>query len=213
MFDIQSPFDILHAVSGKRATVRYPTRDQWEARMKAGRTRRKNIGRGKTVAIPTDPTVHDAKLFEAIKVSGDDLDPAEAHAIVNKLDYSMVQDEPERTGDQFTVRLKVLRANTEHVLRRPTQAELLSFNNGAAAMEITSFGTETRWSLLPAERLYDACFISCKGYVNGTIHPPANVPINHKYSVVLAMTEHFRKLEEDDVEPPEDEDLPEVTAH
>ena len=115
LFDSCGEFEISIR-GGKSVTLRYPTDDQmarYQARVKIVT---KRVGRDGTTTDIQGVEAAALELWEAIRVSGDDLDEFEAAYVVERLTTAEA-DEVEREGDDFRIHLDLIGGmRTSHLL-------------------------------------------------------------------------------------------------
>lgn len=176
----------------KTATVKYPSDEQWITRMKAQRTIIHDLGRGQSETQIPDTGEADFAMFDAVRVDkdGPTFDSAEAAAVMRRLSLADVG-EAVRDGNCFRLPLKVLGAETEHVLGMPSERQLLEYRRTAVRIIEGRHGkSEMRIDLAPAGHLYDELKQSSAGYVG-------EVPIIHKSAVVAELVQVLREIEEE----------------
>ncbi|HUS96798.1 MAG TPA: hypothetical protein VMX97_08680 [Hyphomicrobiaceae bacterium] len=194
MFDSNREIEIrLPAPDGiKTAIVRFPSDEQWSERMRVQRTVIRDLGRGQSETQILGAEEADLALFQAVRIDKDGpaFDAAEAAAVIRRLSRADTG-EPEREGNAYRIPLTVPGAETVHVLRMPSERQLLDYRRSAVRVIESRHGrSELRINLTPAAELYDALKQTVEGYTGA-------VPIIHKSAVINELLQELRTLEEE----------------
>lgn len=182
MFDASQEVDIRipTAEGTKHVKVRFPTDEEIERRQRLRKVFIKDLGRGQSeTSIPSDES--DLQLFQAIRLEGDDLDAHEASLVIQQLTMAEAFD-AQREGNAFRVSLRVPGTETEHLLKIPTQRQIMEFRRNSTRVINLPFGRkEIRINFGPARELYDSLNQERTGYADGS-----TIPLAHKVSAVQA---------------------------
>lgn len=179
----------------KVATLRFPTDQELCDRARKMKVIRKNLGRGKTQTDPGNALELQAALFDKLRLDkdGPTYDAADAASFVNKLDRCEIT-EVEREGNQFRVTMKVPNATVVHVLKMPTQQDVMDFGRNSLSAIDERRQTEIRLRLEPSGELWKKLFVAVEGYKgNGN-----GIPITHQDAAVSEVISQMQKLEEED---------------
>lgn len=190
LFDSCGEFEISIR-GGKSVTLRYPTDDQmarYQARVKIVT---KRVGRDGTTTDIQGVEAAALELWEAIRVSGDDLDEFEAAYVVERLTTAEA-DEVEREGDDFRIHLDLIGGmRTSHLLRAPKIAEERKHDRRAISVIRRGASTEIKTDIRAFGDFYGLLAKHAEGYVNGA------VPIGHKVAVVERLMREVRAAEQE----------------
>ncbi|MGQ9686624.1 MAG: hypothetical protein ACUVT2_10020 [Thiobacillaceae bacterium] len=179
MFDASKQF-VVKILSGeeKQATVRFPSDAEWCERAQRQRLVRRLLGRSKSQYEAVNSEAVEAELFARIRLNEDgaSFDEAEAAKVIARLERVSVV-AVERTGNRYRIELAVPGARTVHLLRIPSQKDVLEYSRASLHVTEGRRQQEIRVSLEPAGRLYDKLIESTTGYMGA-------VPIIHKSAAV-----------------------------
>lgn len=196
-FNREAHFDVK-IISGeeKVATLRFPTDQELCDRARKLKLVRRNLGRGKTQSEAGNGVELSADLFARIRVDKDGpvFDDSDAAAFIGRLDRCEVSD-VEREGNQFRVTMKVPGTTVEHVLKMPTQKDLIDFGRNSMTAIDDRRQSEIRLKLEPSGDLWGRMVVSVEGY-EGEGH--GAVPITHKDAALNEVIAQVQRLEEDD---------------
>lgn len=183
----------LQSAGRKACKVRFPTDTEWCARARKQRSIRRFLGRGKSQAQAVNTSGVDVDLFERIRSDkdGPDFTPAEAAAVLAKLERATVED-CEREGDHLRLTLRVPGAVTEHLVRTPTIDEMDAHEAASVSVVGERRQQEIRGFLEPSGELYDAIVKGVQGY-------DGRVPIVHKCAIVGEVLSQVAMAEEEAV--------------
>jgi len=195
MFDVSREFEIRIISGGdKTCRVRFPTDEEWIARAAKQRLVRRMLGRGKSsYDAPADDTANLELLQEIRKdADGEPFDEAEAANIIARLERVASLD-VERIADEYQIGLGVPGGATLHVLRIPSQKDVLEYSRASLHVTEARSRQEIRVSLQPAGKLYDKLAIRTEGYAG-------SVPIVHKAAAITELLAAIQGEEEDSLE-------------
>lgn len=196
-FDLSKHFNVpILSGTVKRCVVRFPADEEWCGRARRQRSIRRFLGRGKTETQDIESDAVNAELFARIRQDKDGpaFDDAEAAAVLAKLELARVE-ACDREGDTFRVVLKVPGADTEHVLRMPTQRERDEHEKASVRYIGERRAQEIRGFLEPSGALYDRIHVKHEGYAGA-------VSIVHKVAAVSEVLAQLAGLEEEAVPEP-----------
>jgi len=198
MFDPTKEF-LVKILSGteKACRVRYPTDEEWCARTRRQRAIRRLLGRGRSHYEVTGAEEADAELLAKIRLDkeGVELDAAEAAKVIERLARCQVVD-VERVGDRFRIALRVAGGRVVHVLKMPTQKEVLEYSRASVRAVEGRREQELRLALEPAAELWAKVCVAVEGYAGAEA-----VPIVHKDGAVVELLAQLEALgEEEDPE-------------
>ncbi len=180
-FDSTQLIDIkrISADGDGTITVAFPDDKQVERRQRARKMFIKDLGRGVTdTEVQTNEDV-DLQILNEIKREGPDVDGAEAGAILDRITEVDVIDVV-REGPAFRVSLKVPGIVTEHLVRIPTQRQIMEQRrNGTKVLSLPFGRKEVRINFGPSAELYDALCNERTGYAAGS-----SIPLGHKVAAV-----------------------------
>ncbi len=195
MFDQTKEF-VVKILSGseKLCTVRFPSDEEWCARTRAQRAIRRILGRGKSQYEVTNAEEADAELFAKIRQDKDgaEFDAAEAAKVIERLERCQVVD-VERQGDRFRIEMKVPGAHVVHVLKIPTQKDVLDYGRASVRAIDGRRQQEIRLALEPSAELWAKVKAGVEGYAN-----PDAVPIVHKDVAVVELLAQVEAAQEED---------------
>lgn len=178
----------------KKATVTFPTDDQWIERMRSQRTIIRNLGRGKSTTDFTDISAHAKVLFDAIKVEGDDFDQWEAQRAIGQL-AKAEPEEAERDGNTFVIPIRTIAGLTKHTLRIPSQKDLADYHRRSVSIIDGRHGVqEVRINLQASGELYDKIAVKTEGYAG-------HIPIIHKSAALNELINLLRYEDEEERDP------------
>jgi len=195
MFDASKQF-VIKILSGgeKQCTVRFPTDAEWGERAAKQRLVRRLLGRSKSQYEAVNSEAADAELFARIRLDEDGapFDEAEAAKVVARLErVSAVA--AERAGNTYRIELAVPGGRAVHVLRIPSQKDVLEYSRTSIHVTDARRQQEIRVSLEPAGRLYDKLVESTEGYAGAA-------PIIHKSAAISELLAEIDSEAEDDAE-------------
>jgi hypothetical protein len=173
----------------KTAVVRFPTDQEWADRAAAQKLVIRQLGRDQTTTEPIGAEAKDLDLFQAIRIDQDGavFDQYEASLVISRISRSEAG-EPIMDGATYRIPLTVPGAQTEHVLRVPTVAQVAQYRRASATAVTTRRGmSEIRTRLQPAGDLYDDLFVSVSGYAGA-------VPLIHKSAVLSELLREIDSL-------------------
>lgn len=182
MFDATRPITInLRTPEGlKVVRVRFPSDDEWIERQRRRKAFIKQLGRGVSETTVANGEDVDAALVAKIRTEETpEIDPFEAMKVIEQLAQADVDDvAPE--GDSFRITLRVLGATTAHVLKMPSQKDVVDHRRAFARILDLPYGRqELRINIAPVEDLYKKLLVSTEGYAG-------EVPIVHQAVAVKA---------------------------
>lgn len=182
MFNSSNEF-VVPIISGhlKECKLRFPSDEEWCKRARKQRVIRRALGRGRWQYEPVDPEAIDAELFATIRLDqdGEPFDEADASTALAKLELAVASD-AERSGPGYRIGLKVPQAVTAHILRIPTQKQMLDYRRASVNIIDARRHQEVRVLLEPAGTLYDKLVESVEGYTGP-------VPIIHKAAILTEL--------------------------
>jgi hypothetical protein len=206
MFNSTTKFDIRIFSGGPKAcTVSWPPDEAWKKRSTAMRLLQESAGRGKTETIVQGLERASKEMFDKIRVDQDGpaFDAAEAAEVIGKLEYVELQ--PGDSGQAVEFDGNVIRvtigavtpvrgatpySGLVHVLRAPTQRQIMDYRRDSVRIINGRRSSEVSYSLEAGERLYDALYQSAEGY-------ETPVPVIHKDFVVTELINAIEKFMED----------------
>jgi len=195
MFDVSKQF-VVKILSGgeKQCTVRYPSDAEWCERATKQKLVRRLLGRSKSQYEALDGEAVDAELFARIRLDEDGapFDEAEAAKVIARLERVTVA-AVERAGNKYRIELAVPGGRTVHVLRIPSQKDVLEYSRASIHVTDGRRQQEIRVSLEPAGRLYDKLAESTEGYTGA-------VPVIHKSAAISELLAEIDSEGEDDAE-------------
>jgi hypothetical protein len=195
MFD-QSKELLVKILSGgeKACRVRYPTDAEWAARTRQQKAVRRLLGRGKSQYEVTGAEEADAALLAKIRLDKDgvEFDVAEAAKVIERLERCQVLD-VERAGDRFRIEMRVAGGRVVHVLKIPTQKDVLDYGRASVHAVDGRREQEIRLALEPAAELWAKVRVAVEGYANAEA-----VPIVHKDVAVVELLAQVEALQEED---------------
>ena len=183
MFDTTQPIDLKVASPDsadgyKRVSVNFPTDAQLAEHSSKVKLIERNLGRGKSMTDSVPDNKASADLLAAIKVSGDELDDAEAGVIIYRLTRCEVTGS-KHNGNRLSVTLKTPAGPTTHDLRVASASEVQDFVRSAypPSINLPHNASEKRYNLAASGYLYDKLDPKPSGYLG-------NVPLTHKSAVI-----------------------------
>ena len=195
MFDSSKQF-VVKILSGgeKQCTVRYPSDTEWGERAQKQKLVRRLLGRSKSQYEALNGETVDAELLARIRLDEDGapFDEAEAAKVIARLERVTVA-AVERTGNKYRIELAVPGGRTVHVLRIPSQKDVLEYSRASIHVTDGRRQQEIRVSLEPAGRLYDKLVESTEGYAGA-------VPVIHKSAAISELLAEIDSEGEDDAE-------------
>jgi hypothetical protein len=195
MFDQSREF-IVKILSGgeKVCTVRYPTDEEWCTRTRAQKAIRHILGRGRTQYEVHNAEEADTELFAKIRKDqdGSEFDSAEAAKVVERLERCQVLD-AEREGDRFRIEMRVAGGRVVHVLKIPTQKDVLEYGRASVRAVDSRRQQEIRLALEPSADLWTKVCGSVEGYANAE-----GVPIVHKDVAIVELLAQVEAAQEED---------------
>lgn len=172
---------ILSAEADKTLTVQFPSDDQIQRRQRARKMVIKDLGRGVTDTDITPNEDVDLQIVNEIRREGPEVDGAEAAYVLDLVTDVEVVD-VEREGPTFRVHVKVPGTVTEHVVRIPSQREIMEQRrNGTKILNLPFGRKEIKINLQASANLYDKLCSEREGYKEGSA-----VPMGHKVAAVNA---------------------------
>jgi len=182
VFDASRPIAInLRTPAGvKTVRVRYPSDEEWIERQRRRKAIIKQLGRGMSETTVANGEDVDAAMVAKIRSEETpEIDPFEAMKVIEQLAQADVDDVvPE--GDSFRITLRVLGATTVHLLKMPSQKDVVDHRRAFARVLDLPYGRqELRINIAPVAALYKKLFVSAEGYVG-------DVPIVHQAVAVKA---------------------------
>ena len=192
VFDRTGEFTIPIRLAKKTITVRFPTDAELCRRQAMIRITLQRFGMEGTKTKVDGEERADLELIKSIKISGDDLDGAEANFVIERL-LRAEADESQREGDHFVIPIVVTGGiRTTHTLREPTIAEIRKHDRATAEDTINGRrGAEFRISPARFGEFYDRLLKETNGYVG-------EVPVSHKVVVVRELVAAARQIETED---------------
>lgn len=192
----------------KRAVLRLPEPAEMLDYLRAQKSLRKDLGRGKikSQSIPTPKA--DLALFEKIRLPEPEgitpapFDEFEARAAIRRITSHEV-DGSEHKGDSVIVTMRwdfwgPFSGETAHTLQIPTMEQVESFQRSMAAgvLQIANGQLEVRALPDPAVDLYDSLQPQFTGYA-----PDTPVPPHHKNSIVMELLQAINAMVDDPADP------------
>jgi len=182
VFDASRPIAInLRTPAGvKTVRVRFPSDEEWIERQRRRKAIIKQLGRGMSETTVANGEDVDAAMVAKIRSEETpEIDPFEAMKVIEQLAQADVDDVvPE--GDSFRITLRVLGATTIHLLKMPSQKDVVDHRRAFARVLDLPYGRqELRINIAPVAALYKKLVVSCEGYVG-------EVPIVHQAVAVKA---------------------------
>jgi hypothetical protein len=182
VFDATRPVAIqLRGPDGvKTVRVRFPSDDEWAERQRRRKVIVKSLGRGiSETTIPNGEEI-DAALLAKIRTEEEpELDAFEAQKVVEQLSFCDV-DDVVMAGDSFRVMLRVLGANTVHLLKMPSAKDVSQYRRGfARVLDLPFNRQELTLNIRAAGDLY-------KKLIDGTEGYAGEVPLIHQAVAVKA---------------------------
>lgn len=178
-FDVTANIEIVipHPDGDKTVVVRWPTDQEWIDYSTSQEIVFSPAGRGETHTEVEGGATAAADLVALIRQNETIVDGAEAERIVDQLRRTRI-DEIARTGSQVEIRMRVPGADTVHVIRIPSQAQVQAYRRKAMRLVQGRRSRQilrTNWAA--DADLYDALLFSVTGYAS-------EVPVVHKVVVV-----------------------------
>ena len=182
VFDASRPIAInLRTPDGvKTIRVRFPTDEEWIERQRRRKAIIKQLGRGMSETTVANGEDVDAAMVAKIRSEETpEIDPFEAMKVIEQLAQADVDDVvPE--GDSFRITLRVLGATTTHLLKMPSQKDVVDHRRAVARVLDLPYGRqELRINIAPVAALYKKLVVSSEGYAG-------EVPIIHQAVAVKA---------------------------
>ena len=182
VFDASRPIAInLRTPAGvKTVRVRFPSDEEWIERQRRRKAIIKQLGRGMSETTVANGEDVDAAMVAKIRSEETpEIDPFEAMKVIEQLAQADVDDVvPE--GDSFRITLRVLGATTIHLLKMPSQKDVVDHRRAFARVLDLPYGRqELRINIAPVAALYKKLVVSNEGYVG-------EVPIIHQAVAVKA---------------------------
>lgn len=181
----------------KRATVRFPSDEEWCRRMRKQETVVRDLGRGKTQTEVTNAEAVDAELFDLVRLDKDGapFDPYEASRVIATIGAAKPAGPPERIGAGYAIALKVPGGQVVHRLKMPTTRQLADYRAAACCPTDHKYNvSHLRLALEPAGVLYDALLQEVEGY-------DGPVPVVHKALVVSEIRADIDALTTGELDP------------
>lgn len=183
VFDAERPITvILRTPDGaKPVRVRFPSDAEWAERQRRRKVVIKQLGRGSSETTVPDAEAVDSQFIEKIRQEpAVDLDAYEAVVVLQQLGQADVVD-VEMRGNSFVVTLRVIGAETIHVLHTPSAKDVFDFRRGFARMlDLPYNRQQITINLTVGGDLYKKLMESVEGYVG-------DVPIIHQAAAVQAV--------------------------
>lgn len=198
-FDTSSEIGIkIPAPEGvKHVVVGWPSDNQWAEWRRRKKINQTDLGRRKYTMDPSKAEPADQELFDAIRKKPEDVAPCdvdvyEAAYVIGRLSECDVNEQPEREGSHFILKLKIMnRLDASHRVRVPSMREMMEYERQRSAVVFAAYNTqEIRINLRAAAKLYDEIHQSHEGYTNG-------VPIIHKAEIVNILLQEIRNEQEE----------------
>lgn len=164
----------------KVVPVRFPTDEEWIERQRRRKALVKQLGRGASETTFPNGEEVDADLVARIRTDpAPEIDVFEAARVLEQISQVEVDDVvPE--GDAFRVTLRVPGVITSHLMRTPSQKDVIEYRRGFARVIELQYGRqEVRINIAPAGPLYKKLLVSNEGYAS-------EVPIIHQTVAVKA---------------------------
>ena len=182
VFDASRPIAInLRTPAGvKTVRVRFPSDEEWIDRQRRRKAIIKQLGRGMSETTVANGEDVDAAMVAKIRSEETpEIDPFEAMKVIEQLAQADVDDVvPE--GDSFRITLRVLGATTIHLLKMPSQKDVVDHRRAFARVLDLPYGRqELRINIAPVAALYKKLVTSAEGYAG-------EVPIIHQAVAVKA---------------------------
>ncbi len=192
VFDRTGEFTIPIRLAKKSVTVKFPTDEQLCRRQAMIRVTLKRRGMEGTITELNGEDRADSELVAGIKISGDDLDGAEAGVVVERL-LRADAEEVEREGDNFVIPVVVTGGiKTVHRLREPSTKELRDHGRSAGTRINGRHGIEIKSSPAAFGAFYDKLLVDkATGYAG-------DVPVCHKAVVVNELVAAIQRIETED---------------
>ena len=182
VFDASRPIAInLRTPEGvKTVRVRFPSDDEWIERQRRRKAIIKQLGRGMSETTVANGEDVDAAMVAKIRSDETpEIDPFEAMKVIEQLAQADVDDVVSE-GDSFRITLRVLGATTIHLLKMPSQKDVVDHRRAFARVLDLPYGRqELRINIAPVAALYKKLVVSSEGYVG-------EVPIVHQAVAVKA---------------------------
>lgn len=194
---VRNGFSItIYSGEKKTCKVRYPSDAEWCERVRRVKIYRTPVGRDKFQSDAPGQVEADADLFAKIRLDADtgvEFDPAEAGAVISKLDVCRI-DKVERengnyqifaqvppfrgddTGEQVTVTLRPVTMRQAAEFERRS----MTFLSGKRSQEFKS-------TLEPAASLFPELFVSQEGYSGA-------IPVVHQYAFLRELLDQTEQL-------------------
>lgn len=192
MFDVSKQFTV-RILSGtvKQCTVRFPSDAEWCERARRIKGIRRMLGRGKSEYEAGDGQGIDAEFLAKIRVEGDntEFNGAESSHVVDRLTTATITN-VSRSGDNFRIELRHFGADLVHVLKIPTQADMVEYGRASVKVIDARRTQEIRVNLEPSGTLWDRCRVDAMGY-------EGPVPIVHKDTAIVELLAQVAELEEE----------------
>lgn len=199
------PCEILNPP--KLCVLRLPTNSELAAYMSSQRTIVFDLGRNKSRSEDQPTPDATARLFNAIRLDkhGIDFDDAEMNKAIGLLcRHKLVS--CERDGQNYIVKLATpfddekdgVKVPTTHVVAIPFEKDAADYRRAVVVeTSLPDNKTEQRFPIEAPVRLYDKILLDASGYfVGGTPTVlAAEVPVNHKRTVVNAVMGALQQLE------------------
>lgn len=163
----------------------------WFERNRKQPTTRRNLGRNKTITENNSGEVADHELFNRLRVDqdGPEFDDFEAAAAVAKLERNEITN-VSRTGEGYQVEMTALGCDLLHVLKVPTQKDVIEFSRSSVRIIDGRKTQDIRIFLEPAEALYKRLLVRTEGYASAA-------PIIHQAAVVSEIINDLQSGEDD----------------
>jgi hypothetical protein len=191
MFDTKSSITIMGSVADQGIIpleMRWPTDQEWDARSRALKNIRKDLGRGKSQTVPAPPGPQDVKLFNTIKLNGaPELTPADAQFVLNLIGQCDVLDVTLQ-ANEVTIQMRILTGIVEHKMRVPSMGQLNEMQRASLHSTSLPYGAiEFSNSMMPGATLYDLSGGHSGDYADGI------VPAPHKDVAVRAVIDYVQR--------------------
>lgn len=197
MFDMKRELGI--PLLDKKILCRMPSDAETGNWRRSKKISQKDLGRRSFQMEPAKPEKADLELFNKIQLADEsgvkvEVDEAEAFHIINTILACDVNEQPERHGSEFVIKLKAMnRFKTVHTLKMPTMRDMLEYERNRNSVIFGQFGKqEIRINFSAAGELYDKLVKSTEGYEGGI------VPIAHKAEAVNALLQEIRASQEEE---------------
>jgi hypothetical protein len=193
VFDRARPLNINLRRWGKKAKASFPSDDQ-NITLNAGM--KIYSEKGKSTLIVEGETEAAAKLFDEIKIEGDDFDQDQKALAISHI-LSAEIEEPERVPEGYRVPVVVCGGiRTVHILNDPTVNQEKTFDTKCLFSGERRFNrVQLRYSLPALAALYEDLYVGAEGYPGSGKEQLAGIPVRHRQAALKGLFDFVKSAD------------------